>query len=109
MPDANVISDLVKNPQGKAAKRIARVGEDRICTGIIVVAELRYGCAKSVDGQRKVCASTDVADETATNGTSTRMATRTRPNVTRDMTVHFGMAPTYLKSSPNRSSWCSFP
>src|SRR5215211_4469464 len=33
--------------QGKAARRIARVGEDNICTSIIVAAELRYGCAKS--------------------------------------------------------------
>jgi tRNA(fMet)-specific endonuclease VapC len=46
MLDTNVISDLVKNPKGKAAKRIARVGEDRICTSIIVAAELRYGCTK---------------------------------------------------------------
>jgi tRNA(fMet)-specific endonuclease VapC len=47
MLDANVISDLIRNPQGKAAKRIARVGEVTICTSIIVAAELRYGCAKS--------------------------------------------------------------
>jgi tRNA(fMet)-specific endonuclease VapC len=46
MLDTNVISDLIKNPKGKAAKRIARVGEDNICTSIIVAAELRYGCAK---------------------------------------------------------------
>ncbi len=45
--DTNVISDLVRNPHGKAARRIARVGEDNICTSIIVAAELRYGCAKS--------------------------------------------------------------
>lgn len=47
MLDTNVISDLIRNPNGKAAKRIARVGEDSICTSIIVAAELRYGCAKS--------------------------------------------------------------
>jgi tRNA(fMet)-specific endonuclease VapC len=47
MLDTNIISDLVKNPQGKAAQRIAKVGEDNICTSIIVAAELRYGCAKS--------------------------------------------------------------
>ncbi|MEO8321253.1 MAG: type II toxin-antitoxin system VapC family toxin [Bradyrhizobium sp.] len=46
MLDTNVISDLIRNPKGKAAKRIARVGEDSICTSIIVAAELRYGCAK---------------------------------------------------------------
>ena len=46
MLDTNVISDLMKNPRGKAAKRIARIGEGNICTSIIVAAELRYGCAK---------------------------------------------------------------
>jgi tRNA(fMet)-specific endonuclease VapC len=47
MLDTNIISDLIRNPQGKAAKRIAKAGEDNICTSIIVAAELRYGCAKS--------------------------------------------------------------
>ena len=46
MLDTNIISDLIKNPQGKAAKRITKVGEDNICTSIIVAAELRYGCAR---------------------------------------------------------------
>jgi tRNA(fMet)-specific endonuclease VapC len=44
--DTNIISDLIKNPNGKAASRIATVGEDNICTSIVVAAELRYGCAK---------------------------------------------------------------
>jgi tRNA(fMet)-specific endonuclease VapC len=47
MLDTNIISELVRNPQGKTAKRIAKTGEDSICTSIIVAAELRYGCAKS--------------------------------------------------------------
>jgi tRNA(fMet)-specific endonuclease VapC len=47
MLDTNIVSDLIRNPQGRAAKRIAKVGEDNICTSIIVAAELRYGCAKS--------------------------------------------------------------
>lgn len=47
MLDTNIISDLIRNPQGKAAKRIAKAGESSICTSIIVAAELRYGCAKS--------------------------------------------------------------
>jgi tRNA(fMet)-specific endonuclease VapC len=46
MLDTNVISDLIRNPGGKAAKRITKAGEDNICTSIIVAAELRYGCAK---------------------------------------------------------------
>jgi len=47
MLDTNIISDLIRNPQGKAAKQIAKVGDDTICTSIVVAAELRYGCAKS--------------------------------------------------------------
>ena len=44
--DTNVVSDLVRNPQGMVAQRIRRVGEARVCTSIIVAAELRYGAAK---------------------------------------------------------------
>jgi tRNA(fMet)-specific endonuclease VapC len=47
MLDTNIISDLIKNPQGRAAKRVAKAGESNICTSIIVAAELHYGCAKS--------------------------------------------------------------
>src|SRR5258707_2156273 len=47
MLDTNILSDLIRNPQGRAAKWIARAGEDNICTSIIVAAELRYECAKS--------------------------------------------------------------
>ena len=46
MLDTNIISDLIRNPQGRAAKRIAKAGEENICTSIIVASELRYGCAK---------------------------------------------------------------
>lgn len=34
--DTEIISDLIKNPQGKAARQIARRGEDNICTSITV-------------------------------------------------------------------------
>ncbi len=47
MLDTNIVSDLIRNPQGKVAKRIAKLGEDNICTSIIVASELRYGCTKS--------------------------------------------------------------
>jgi tRNA(fMet)-specific endonuclease VapC len=47
MLDTNIISDLIRNPQGRAAKRVIKVGENSICTSIIVAAELRYGCVKS--------------------------------------------------------------
>jgi tRNA(fMet)-specific endonuclease VapC len=46
MLDTNILSNLVRNPQGRIAERIAEFGEDAICTSIIVVAELRFGAAK---------------------------------------------------------------
>jgi tRNA(fMet)-specific endonuclease VapC len=44
--DTNIVSDLVRNPQGKVAQQIRKVGEARVCTSIIVAAELRYGAVK---------------------------------------------------------------
>ncbi|MDP1527024.1 MAG: type II toxin-antitoxin system VapC family toxin [Rhodocyclaceae bacterium] len=44
--DTNILSDLVRNPQGKIARKIAKVGEAMVCTSIIVACELRYGAAK---------------------------------------------------------------
>jgi tRNA(fMet)-specific endonuclease VapC len=62
MLDTNVICDLLKDPKGKVARRIARVGDDSVCTSIVVAAELRYGCAKS--GSRKLLkAVEDILDE----------------------------------------------
>ena len=45
--DANVLSTLVRDPQGPIAQRIAAVGEDTVCTSVVVAAELRYGAHKS--------------------------------------------------------------
>ncbi len=44
--DTNIVSDLIRNPQGKVTARIAKIGEEMVCTSIIVAAELRYGVAK---------------------------------------------------------------
>lgn len=44
--DTNIVSDLVRNPQGRAAAKIAQVGEDAVATSIIVAVELRYGATK---------------------------------------------------------------
>lgn len=48
--DTNILSDLLKNPQGKVAQKISSLPSeerDLLATGIIVAAELRYGVAKS--------------------------------------------------------------
>lgn len=44
--DTNIVSDLVRNPQGRVAERLREVGEARVCTSILVAAELRYGVTK---------------------------------------------------------------
>lgn len=41
--DTNIISDLVRNPQGAAAGRVMACPPADLCTSIIVAAELRYG------------------------------------------------------------------
>jgi tRNA(fMet)-specific endonuclease VapC len=45
--DTNILSGLVRRPQGRVAECIARVGERDVCTSIVVAAELRFGAAKS--------------------------------------------------------------
>jgi tRNA(fMet)-specific endonuclease VapC len=47
MLDTNIVFDMIQNPAGKVAKRIAEVGEDNLCLSIITAAELRYGAAKN--------------------------------------------------------------
>jgi len=44
--DTNIMSDLVRHPRGRIADRIAEVGEQDVCTSIIVAAEMRYGAAR---------------------------------------------------------------
>ena len=44
--DTNILSDLVRHPQGRIAHRIALEGEKSICTSIVVAAELRFGAEK---------------------------------------------------------------
>jgi len=50
--DTTIVSDLVRNPQGRAAAKIAEVGEEAVATSIVVAAELRYGAAKK--GSKKL-------------------------------------------------------
>ncbi len=44
--DINIASDLIRNPNGRIAEHIRKVGEAQVCTSIIVAAELRYGATK---------------------------------------------------------------
>ncbi|MGV0034568.1 MAG: type II toxin-antitoxin system VapC family toxin [Candidatus Azotimanducaceae bacterium WSBS_2022_MAG_OTU7] len=45
--DTNILSDVVRNPQGAVAAQIKKSGEDTVCTSIVVAAELRYRAMKS--------------------------------------------------------------
>lgn len=56
--DTNILSDLIRHPQGTVAKRIFAAGEDTVCTSIIVAAELRFGATKS--GSRKLADRVDL-------------------------------------------------
>lgn len=53
--DTNIVSDLIRNPQGTVAQHIRKVGEEQVCTSVIVAAELRYGAAKK--GFPRLCPS----------------------------------------------------
>jgi tRNA(fMet)-specific endonuclease VapC len=44
--NTNILSDLLRNPGGLAAQRVALRGEATICTSIVVACELRYGAAR---------------------------------------------------------------
>jgi tRNA(fMet)-specific endonuclease VapC len=50
--DTNILSHLVRQPQGPVADHIADVGEANVLTSVIVACELRYGAAKR--GSRKL-------------------------------------------------------
>lgn len=44
--DTNILSDLIRNPHGRAAGEIRERGEANICTSIVVAVELRHGASK---------------------------------------------------------------
>lgn len=44
--DTNIVSALVRDPGGRVTEQVGRVGEDAVCTSVIVAAELRYGATK---------------------------------------------------------------
>ena len=46
MLDTNIVSDLVRRPQGRVFDQIAARGSEAMCISIVTAAELRFGCAK---------------------------------------------------------------
>ena len=41
-----MVSDLVRHPQGRIADHVRNVGETKVCTSVVVAADLRYGATK---------------------------------------------------------------
>lgn len=61
--DTNILSDLIKQPQGYAAQKIASLrNADSCCTSVIVACELRYGALKK--GSQTLTAKVDQLLET---------------------------------------------
>ena len=52
--DTNIVSAMMRDPEGLVFARISEVGESAVFTSLIVVAELRFGVAKS--GSRRLAA-----------------------------------------------------
>lgn len=44
--DTNILSDLIRHPQGVIAAHITQAGEAEVATSIIVAGELRYGAER---------------------------------------------------------------
>lgn len=55
--DTNIVSDLIRNPQGKAAQAVIAVGSENVCTSIIVLSEVRFGIVKK--GSARLAAQLD--------------------------------------------------
>jgi len=58
MLDTNAVSDLMYDPLGLVAQRMAVIGTGEISVSLIVVAELRFGVAKS--GSTRLAAQLDM-------------------------------------------------
>jgi tRNA(fMet)-specific endonuclease VapC len=57
MLDTNIVSDLVRRPQGRVFDRIATHGGEAMCVSIVTAAELRYGCIRK--GSARLTAQVD--------------------------------------------------
>jgi tRNA(fMet)-specific endonuclease VapC len=44
--DTNVLSRLMREPHGVTAEHLAEVGDDSVCTSIVVASELRFGAVR---------------------------------------------------------------
>lgn len=52
--DTNILSNLIRDPAGSVARRIAKKGERTVCTSIVVACELRFGAEKKQSASLQV-------------------------------------------------------
>lgn len=57
--DTGIVSAIAGDPFGPVAARVIRHGIDRVCTSIVVAAELRFGAAKK--GSRRLLQQVETA------------------------------------------------
>lgn len=53
--DTNILSDLLRRPQGPAAVCLAEVGKNQVGTSIICAGELRFGAVRKGSARLKRC------------------------------------------------------
>lgn len=46
MLDTNIVSNVLRYPEGKAAARIRKYAKSELCVSVVVVGELRFGAEK---------------------------------------------------------------
>jgi len=49
--DTNILSDLIRHPQGRVFDKISQLGEKHIFTSIVVACELRFGAQKKASSR----------------------------------------------------------
>lgn len=52
--DTNILSAIIKNPQGLAAQKVRKVGYNKVFTSIIVASELQFGLRKKASEKLKL-------------------------------------------------------
>jgi tRNA(fMet)-specific endonuclease VapC len=45
--DTNIVSEMIRHPTGAVVDKLSEVGEESVCTSVIVACELRFGICKS--------------------------------------------------------------
>jgi predicted nucleic acid-binding protein len=84
--DINILSDLIRQPDGLAARRLAEVGDADVVTSVIVAGELRYGAAKRgsqrlTERVEAVLSEIDVRDIDETTARASKTSARTASRV----------------------------